>query len=367
MLTDPIKRLIFILSATSLSATFLTYPVEAQILSDTIVMRHIRKGIDYTYNMNFKDAQKEADEIRRIYPGHPVNFLFRAIIIYWQNYPLTPSSSASNDFEGTLHQAIESCEKNYKVEHDAEILLTDLSSRGMLLLYYSDNGLSRKVIGMAGGTYHYLKHSFLYTSVSPDFYFFTGLYRYYREEYPEVHPIYRPVASLFPKGDKEKGIKDLEISSEKSVFLKADSYSFLTWIFTNFEKDSQRATGYIKRLSELYPENYSYTVTYSKDLLTSKRYDDAEKLIQSISGKTNNRYLLAETDILNGILLENKYKNMKRARESYEKGISILTGFGVVGNEFAILGYMGLSRICESEGDQQGMKRNRRRAEDLSN
>jgi len=330
-------------------------------------MRHIRKGIDYTYNLNFKDAHKEADEIRRMYPGHPVNFLFRAVIIYWENYPLTPSSSAGSDFEETLHQGIELCEKNYKVERDAEILLTDLSARGMLLLYYSDNGLSRKVIGMAGGTYHYLKHSFLYTSVSPDFYFFTGLYRYYREAYPEVHPIYKPVASLFPKGDKLQGIKDLEISSVKSVFLKADSYSFLTWIFTNFDKDPPRAIGYIKRLSELYPENYSYTVTYSKDLLMSKRFDDAEKLIRLISGKTTNRFLLAETDILNGNLIESKYKNMKSARESYEKGIRDLAAFGVIGNEYSALGYEGLSRICGSEGDQQGMKKNHRRAMDLSN
>ena len=99
----------------------------------------------------------------------------------------------------------------------------------------------------------------------------------------------------------------------------------------------------------------------------SKRFDDAEKLIRLISGKTTNRFLLAETDILNGNLIESKYKNMKSARESYEKGIRDLAAFGVIGNEYSALGYEGLSRICGSEGDQQGMKKNHRRAMDLSN
>jgi hypothetical protein len=362
-----IKRMFGAYLMSMMIAGIIPVSLKAQIFTDTTVMRHIRKGIDYTYNLHFKEAHSEADEIRRMYPDHPVNLVFRAIIMYWEKYPLTPSSAGSSDFEEMLHSCIELCEKNYKVEHDAEILLTDMSARGMLLLYYSDNGLSRKIIGMAGSTYHYLKRCFGYTSVSPDFYFFTGLYKFYREEYPEIHPIYRPIASLFPKGNKAEGIKELEISSVKSVFLKADSYSFLTWIFTNFEKDFPRAIGYIKTLSELYPENYSFSVTYINNLILSKRYDEAENLIHSISGKMTNQFMLAQTDIMNGILQENKYKNPEAARVCYEKGIGRLSGYGAIGNEFSALGYEGLSRICGSEGDQQGMKKNHRKADELRN
>ena len=61
-----------------------------------------------------------------------------------------------------------------------------------------------------------------------DFYFFTGVYNYYREAYPEAYPVYKPLALLFPKGSKTKGLEDLLIASKNSIFLKAEAFSFLS-------------------------------------------------------------------------------------------------------------------------------------------
>ena len=347
-------------------SVFMPLSCDGQILKDTTAMRLIRKGIDYTYNLQFSEAKKNADEMIRLYPDHPVNHLIKGILIYWENYPIIPNSSAGNSFEETLQKCIVLCEENKNTKREAEILLANLSARGMLLLFYSDNNQTRKVIGLASGTYRLIRRSFSYTSVSPDFYFFTGLYNYYREVYPQFHPIYKPIASLFPRGNKEEGLKDLEISAHKSLFLKADSYSFLCWIYLNFEKDFPGSINYIKTLSELYPANKSFSMTYLENLLKMKQYDQAEHLMQSVTVNMKNPYMLAQIDIMNGMLQELKYRNYSQARADYNSGIIKLSDFGAYANQFTAFGYYGISRICSAEGDQQGMRKNLRKAKDLS-
>lgn len=359
------RYLIAIIMSVMISGIF-QVASEAQVLKDTTAMRVIRKGIDYTYNLQFREAEEEVSELNRLYPDHPVNLLFKGIIIYWENFPLLPSTTAAGSFEELLRKCIEKCEENKNHDFQPEILLTNLSARGMLLLFYSDNNLSRKVIPLATGTYHYLRQSFNYTSFSPDFYFFTGLYNYYREAYPQFHPIYKPVVVIFPKGNKLQGIKELEICAHKSVFLKADSYSFLQWIFANYEKDIPRSVEYSRILSELYPSNPHFEVNYIRSLILSKRFDDAERLLKAFTGPFKNPFITAQVFILNGLLQENKYRKYSLARDDYDKGIEGLKVFGTYGYEFASMGYLGLSRICESEGDQQGMRKYRRKAEELN-
>ncbi|HVN57465.1 MAG TPA: hypothetical protein VMT63_04155 [Bacteroidales bacterium] len=366
MSTEYLKRKIFCTNLVLIFSGLFTFSLRAQIFTDTTVMRCIRKGIDYTYNMQFEDADKVFSIVSLKYPDSPVNLLIKGVRTYWENYPMMPNSATAASFEEMLRQCINKCEADKRSELNPEILLTNLSARGMLLLYFTDNGLSRRVISIAPSTYRFLRHSFAFTSVSPDFYFFTGLYNYYREAYPEIHPIYRPIASFFPKGNKALGIRELEISASRSTFLKADSYSFLTWIYTNFEKNFPTAIEFNTRVAELYPSNYTFTITLIKNLFAARRLDEGEKLINSLNDKIKNPFMLAQVQILNGNLREMKYKDLKSARALYEKGISGLSVYGFVGNEFSSIGYFGQSRICESEGDQQGMRKNKRKAEELS-
>jgi tetratricopeptide (TPR) repeat protein len=366
MLTFQNKRRAFSSILILTFTIFVSTHVISQILSDTAVMRSIRKGIDFTYGMHFTEARSAFATVARQYPDHPVNLLISSVLLYWENYPLLPGSEPARLFEESLRKCIDKCQAEKKDEMNPELVLTNVSARGMLLLYYTDNGQSRKVISIAPGTYKYMKRSFGFTSVSPDFYFYTGLYNYYREAYPEAHPIYKPIASLFPRGDKKRGIAELEISAAKSTFLKADSYTFLTWIFTNFEKDFPAAIEYNRKVVELYPANYEYAAVLIKNLIAAKRYDEADKYIVNISQKNRNPFISAQLQVLQGLIQEFKTGKKDQARKYYENGLSGLASYGYIGNEFSSLACYGLSRISEAEGDQQASRKFRRKADDLS-
>lgn len=349
------------------SSLLSTIPVQGQLLKDTASLNLIKKGIDYIYDFKFENARDVSRKISLSFPEHPVIYLLNGMITYWENYPLIPSSPACKSYEDDMLACIRSCEKNNSTAYYAEYLLANLGARGMLLMYYADNNLSENVFPLAKSTYGYLRQSFNFSSVYPDFYFFTGLYNYYREAYPDAHPIYKILAFLFPKGDKEKGLKEMQTAAENSIMLKAESCSFLSLIYLNYENNYQQACEYSKYLHDLYPANKQYLAAYIKNLLLIKKYDEAEKLIRSALSVKGNSYFQAECTIFYGILMEKKYHDYLLAKEYYDKGIRDISAFGYYGNGCAAYGYFGLSRIYDINNDKRNKKAYRKMAMDLTN
>jgi hypothetical protein len=255
--------------------------LKSQILKDPSSEMLIKKSIDYIYNYQFNEARASCNIISIQFPGHPVVYLLKGMITYWENFPFLSNLPSSVIFESDLRKCIELCEKQPDQIDESEYLLTNLCARGLLLLFYTDNDLSMEVIHLALGTYHYIRRSFEFTAVHTDFYYFTGIYNYYRKVYPETYPIYKPLAALIPKGDKEQGIKELCKAAVSSIVLRAESLIFLSDIYQRFEGDYQQATYYGKALSELYPGNMEYKEQYIRNLLLIKHYDEAERIISS--------------------------------------------------------------------------------------
>ena len=340
--------------------------INAQILKDTVSLNLVKKSIDYTYNLRFKESGEAIKKLSQTYPQHPAAYLLEGMQIYWENYPLTPSSPECQNFERNLRKCIELCENKNGKSDEAEYLLTNLCARGFLLLYYVDNDLTMSVIPLASSTFRYIRRSFDYTSFYSDFFFFTGLYNYTREAYPEAYPVYKPVAMLFPKGDKSKGLKEIQKAAENSIFLKAEASVFLSGINLSFENNYEQAYINSRTLHELYPANPEYLGFHLRNLLLTKRYDETEKLMESFGSEITNAFYQAQCSIFKGVLQEKKYYNDKLAEQFYIKGIEDFSPFGHYSNEFAAYGYFGLSRISGRKGDNNLKKTYLKKANELA-
>jgi hypothetical protein len=352
----------FFVLALSFISTFLS----GQILNDSASINLIKESVDYIYDGRFDKAEEQYSRFIKLYPGNPVPFLLKGMIIYWQNYPLLPSSVERTSYENHMRRCIDLAEKQKDTVNKAEFLLADLSARGMLLLFYADNGLSSEVIPLSASTYQYIRRAFDYSSSFHDFLFFTGLYNYYREAYPEAHPVYKAFAFIFPKGDRKKGLNEIENASRNALLLKTQSSSFLAGICLTYENNFKMATQYSKSLYEKYPSNAQFLAEYIKSLLLEKKYDEAERLLINSGSKNSNSFFLAQTDIFNGIIQEKKYVNLEQAEHFYKSGIRALKPYEVFGKEFTGYGYFGLSRISQIKMELTSQKDYRKKATDLS-
>lgn len=352
------------LTCICLIGTINFHSIHAQILRDSASLKLVRQAISSIYSMHFSDAEKISKKINDTYPGHPVVMLLQGMTIYWKNYPVTSTSPARTSFEDLLHNCIRKCE-TYKPEDEAEFLLATLCARGMLLIFYSDNNLNSKVFSLAKNSYKYLRRSFDFTAYYPDFYFFTGLYHYYREAYPEAHPFYKPLLVIFPRGDKVKGMKELQIASEKSIFLKSEASDFLSSNYKYYENNFSRASYFSKILFDAYPSNMEYRTDCIENLLLDGKYDEAEKLIVS-ADPNNNSYFISQLKIFRGILDEKKYLDMNKATVEYSEGIKEMSLYGDYGSQYAAYAYFGLSRISGRNNDPANQKSYRKKALELT-
>jgi hypothetical protein len=340
-------------------------PINAQILQDTAALKLIKSGVDSIYNSQFNYAEEVCRKITLSYPGNPVVVMFKGIMIYWENYPLISDSPASKTFEEEMKRCIRICEKHTNPSEEAEFLLANLCARGLLMTFYSDNELRNEVFLITKSTYHYIRGSFDFTSSYPDFLFFTGIYNYYREVYPRVHPVYKPLAFLFPKGSREKGLEDIETAARYSILMKAESFSDLSYINITYENNYQQALYFSKYLYDLYPHNPQYPAEYIKNLLLLKKYDEAENLVIYLSVSERNSYFQSQLSVFKGIIQEKKYHNNNLAQIYYHTAIRQLSKFDAYGNEFTAYAYFGLSRIAESQGDMEHKRIYRKNANKL--
>lgn len=344
-----------------------TSGINAQILHDSLAVSMIKLGLNNMYNLEYQKSRETFSEIEQSYPGHPVNFLLKGIMTYYEHYPLVPTSPSRPIFESDLRKCIElSSLDPYSASYEAESLLINLCARGLLLTYYTNNDLTMNVIPLTAGTYKYLKKSFDFVTVFADFYFFTGTYNYYWDAYPRIHPVYKSLASLFPPGDMNTGIYELAQAAQQAIFVKVESYSRLISIYTGFENNYTVASLYSKNLTIQYPGNPLFKSDHIKTLLLLNEFDQAEKTLQDSVENNGNKLYEAQILIFNGIIQEKKYKNLARAKQLYEDGINAGSPFGDYNKEFCAYGYFGLSRISEYYGDKVGSRVYRRKALDMT-
>jgi len=339
----------------------ISLPAEAQLLQDKAVMELVKSEVDYINELQFNDARAVYEKIAEAYPGHPILYLLKGMVTYWENYPILNSSPSCVSFEEDMKECIRLSEVNEKSDYDAEYLLADLCARGMLLMFYDDNGLAMQVTPLTIGTYKYLRRAFDFSSACTDLYYFTGTYNYYREAYPKFYPGYRSLVFFFPHGNMEKGLEQLRICSESSMVLRAESSSLLAWIYLSFENNFPESLIYAKDLYSKYPENPIYLETLIGDQLLMKNYDEAEKLLGAYP-RNENKFFQAQLIILKGILQEKKYHDNNLAMQYYQKGINDLSEFGKYGNGYSAYAYFGLSRISDNTGDKRSHKIYRKKA-----
>ena len=153
----------------------------------------------------------------------------------------------------------------------------------------------------------------------------------------------------------------------KSIMLKAEAYSFLSYIFLSFENNYARSLPYTMGLHELYPANQPYLAGYIKNLLLIKKYDEAEKIINSLNNNIISCLLPGPNF---GFQRDPSGKEISiiydQALKYYHKGISELSGFNYYGNEYSSYAYFGLSRISGIRNDKQNRKAYRKMALEMT-
>jgi tetratricopeptide (TPR) repeat protein len=340
---------------------------QESILTDSVFILRLKTEVDSIYNFQFENTEKAYMELEEKYPDHAFTQLFYALMLYWKYFPIVPESKYHDLYVQRIEKAIASAEKILdKDKSNSEAIFFNLMGRMLLMQYYADNGVSSKVIPHLGRAYKMVTAGFDLKKDMIDFNFTTGVYNYYSEAYPEAHPIYKPVAYFFPKGNIKLGLQQLEYNWQNGIFLDAESLFFLVYINLNFEKNYPATLQYLEHLNTSYPNNPLYISYRIQTLLITENYDFASDYINKLKKiDYENDFFLIVSNIYEAIILEKQKHNYLKATKIYAEALKDIEKYGDFGNQYSSFAFYGLSRIYH-EKDKKKEKEYRKIANELS-
>lgn len=348
-----------------LCCTFSLAPVRGvDLINDTTTLDQIRIGINQVYNCDFDSARTTLVYLEKTYPSHPITPFFEGLIYYWKFYPLMPDNPGALEFEKVMEEAWQRSRLLKENGQKTEGVFFELMARTFIVMYYADNGRSSKAISHLGKIYRDIMASFDLQEEFSEFFFITGLYNYYREAYPEAHPVYKPAAMFFRKGDKTKGLEMLRYAADETNFMKVEAALFLSLIYINFENKVDSAVMYASRLHQDYPDNGYFLSKYTEMLLVDQQYDQAlDPIIQLMSIDGYNKM---KGTIFMGMYEEKKLNNAEKSRLYYEEGLRLAEAYDDRANYIKAYAFIGLSRYYQEKGDEKQARSYKKKAKNAS-
>ena len=345
------KKLILVL----LSLFFIFSKSNAQILNDSSVRALISQGLDKMYAYDFKESAEIFHKIKAKYPQHPVSYTLMAIQLELQYFPLKDFPAQQKTYLSYLNQsrtlAEEMLEKN---EDDIEANFFELATLGYIAAYDADNQEFFKAVGVAKKAYSHLKKGLNWTEKQPEFLYTSGMYNYYRVEYPETHSMIKPLIWMFADGNKKLGLQQLDLASRKTIFVKTEATFYAGYVYLKYEGNPAKALHYNNILTEKYPENILFQMQRTEALTGIGKYGEAEEFANKLLKQKGIMYQCAGT-IFKGIIAEKEKKDDKAAEALLLKGVKMPYDERFT-KDYHGLAYMALARIAKRDGQYDKMK-----------
>ncbi len=345
---------------------FFTATAQNRLLEHPPALDLVKQGLFFIYNTEAGKADQFIEEIERMMPQHPVGPMMRALNTNWSSNPLNTESQEFKILNGHLTQALDRTKQLLKEDpKHMEAVFFAMAINSWLAQFYDEEGSTLKALSAAKKAYHFMKIGFEMLDQSPEFYFSTGLYNYYRVQYPEANPIYKPFMWFFRTGDKALGLKQLEHASKTATFTKAEAAMYLAHLHLRYEQNPQLAVKFSRSLVSQYPSNTFFKINYTEALLAAEEYPKTFTIIQSLIQESKPFYRMSG-EIFYGIYLERSSKDYEKALKWYHQALETSAGLGRRADNKKSLAHAGIARISASKGQLDLAKKHYRQAQKLA-
>ena len=272
------------------------------ILTNVDIQIEATAAINKMYNFEFEDAEKEFNWLVQEYGDHPLPVFLKGLSLWWK----IDSYSGISDLSKT--DSLDRLDENFiKIMDKAISLSQNIYEKGnkidgafFLAASYGFKGrlLSERrkwrASALAGmNALRYLKEIRKDDLMIPEISFGNGLFNYYSVWISERYPLLKPIIKLFPDGDKQKGIVQLNNAGNNSFYTRTEAQYFLTRIYSS-ENDISKALYLSKYLFETFPDNSIFHKFYNQLLYRSSSFSLCEmqslKIIENFNKKKKGYY-----------------------------------------------------------------------------
>ena len=271
------------INAAAQTATSITADSSATTPSIRHDNERVQDGIDMIYRLQLEDAEQHFRGFIDDYPAHPLGYFFLAMTSWW--WVLLDLDDQSHDplFYTRLQNCIDICDARLDIdEDDFDAVFFKggaIGFRGRLrgdrdqLLRAARDGLRCLPL---------LKRSRRLAPDNKDVLFGQGLYDYFADVMPRKYPVLRHLAWLLMRGDRERGLEQLQQAASEGHYARTEAQFLLAQIYRLFENDPARALIHLQALRQTYPENSLFHRYTARTMAEAGGWSRAVPLYQEV-------------------------------------------------------------------------------------
>jgi hypothetical protein len=245
------------------------------------VAQLIRNGQEAMYNCDYSSADRDFDAILRLYPTHPVGYMYKAECVWWQCLADKSNKELQSRFLQYTAGGIERGESLVSKDSNdfyAQMFLAGLyGNQTRFFVTISHSYLAAMRSGMKGDKYN--RNAL---AIRPDCFdcrIGTGTSFYAPEALP---PILRQMAMVVGfRGNKTQSIKDLEEAVQKGEFAQTEARIILLGIYYN-EKWFDKYESLMSLLIRHYPSNNILLRWFSAYYIDQHRAEEGIRFFSSL-------------------------------------------------------------------------------------
>ncbi|SNR70199.1 hypothetical protein SAMN06269173_105221 [Hymenobacter mucosus] len=334
---------------------------EGWLLLDKDIQTELEGAVYNLYNFKYDKAERQFRSLRRRYPNHPMPYFLLGLSTWWKIMPTNNQTKQYDKlFFAYMDTAITKGEALYEADNrNYEACFFLAAAYGFDGRLHADRRDWRKATVSAKRALDYLEISKEANGLSPEFLFGQALFNYYAVWIPENYALLKPVLLFFPKGNKSLGLQQLRNVADNGFYVGPEARVFLMKILLNEENKPEAALPIARYMASTYPDNAYCQRFYALVCFNQSEFRECERISRDILDKLNRgmpgyeaisgRYA---TYFL-GWLTQNKYKNIAKAKEYYQRCIVFAESTGEVNGGFYVYANLALARLADQDKDKK--------------
>src|SRR5690554_3739626 len=123
-----------------------------------------------------------------------------------------------------------------------------------------------------------------------------ALFNYFSVWIPKNYPLLRPIMVLFPEGDKDLGLRQLEEVSDNAFYARVEAQYFLFRLYASEERKPYEALRITSYLHQKYPNNPYFHRYYARQLYAVGRGAEAKDVSLEILKRIDEKWFDYESN-----------------------------------------------------------------------
>src|SRR5690606_29378073 len=227
----------------------------------------ITEAVNSLYNFDFATAERGFQVMAHTYPEHPLPYFLMGLSQWWKIAPDTQNEKYDGIFLRYMDETIKKAEvlfsKDNSNKEAAFFLAAAYGFQGRL---YSERKSWTKAAFAGKNALKYLELSRGEEELNAELLLGDALFTYFSVWVPEHYPLLRPVLMLFPKGDKQPGLRQLEELSDNAYYARVEAQDVLFRLYASDEREPYEALRITSYLHDKFPNNPYFHRYYARQL-----------------------------------------------------------------------------------------------------